>query len=179
MSHLFKLKFIFIIKVQVYSPWNLHEEIPGHFDFENGMLNLTDFFQAVKEADMFAMYRPGPYICAEWDLGGFPSWLLRDPNMRLRSNYKPYLDAVEKYFDKLMAVIKKFEFTTNRGPIIALQIENEFGGYGNTITNHNDTEYFKALEKMVTKNGFKELLYTSDPWATKQGTLPSFVNFCF
>jgi beta-galactosidase len=138
------------------------------------MLNLTDFFQAIKEADMFAMYRPGPYICAEWELGGFPSWLLRDPNMHLRSNYKPYLDAVEKYYDKLMAVVKKFEFTTSGGPIIALQIENEFASYGNTINNQNDAEYLKALENIVRKNGFKELLFTSDPWATRQGTLTGF-----
>jgi len=137
------------------------------------MLNLTDFLHAIKEADMFAMYRPGPYICAEWELGGFPSWLLRDPNMKVRSNYKPYLDAVAKYYEKLMAVVNKFQFT-NGGPIIALQIENEFGSYGNTINNHNDAEYLKELENMVRKSGFKELLFTSDPWATRQGTLTGF-----
>jgi beta-galactosidase len=136
------------------------------------MLNLTDFLHAVKEADLFAMYRPGPYICAEWDLGGLPAWLLRDPKMNLRSNYKPYLDAVENYYNKLMAVVKKFQFSSNGGPIIAMQIENEFSSYGNTIKNQNDAEYLKALENIVKKNGFNELLYTSDPGVTKQGTLP-------
>ncbi len=158
--------------MQFYSPWNLHEEIPGHFDFETGMLNLTDFLVAIKEADMFAMYRPGPYICAEWELGGYPSWLLRDPNMFFRSNYKPLLDAVEKYYNKLMAVVKNFQFTSNGGPIIALQIENEFSNFGNTINNPSDADYLKALENFVRKNGFNELLFTSDPNIAKHGTLP-------
>ncbi len=160
------------MQVQIYSPWNLHEEIPGHFDFETGMLNLTDFLLAIKEADMFAMYRPGPYICAEWELGGLPAWLLRDPNMSFRTNYKPYLDAVEIYYDKLMTVIKNFQFTSNGGPIITLQIENEFSNFANTITDPNAADYMKALENFVRKDGFNELLFTSDPRVTEQGTLP-------
>jgi beta-galactosidase len=157
--------------VQFYSPWNLHEEIHGHFDFETGMLNLTDFLVAIKETDMFAMYRPGPYICSEWELGGYPSWLLRDPNMFFRSNYKPLLDAVEKYYNKLMAVVKNFQFTSNGGPIIALQIENEFSNWGNT-NSPSDADYLKTLENFVRKNGFNELLFTSDPNIAKHGTLP-------
>jgi len=163
--------------VQFYTVWNLHEEIPGHFDFETGMLNLTQFLTAIKEADMFAIFRPGPFICAEWDLGGLPAWLLRDPKMHFRSNYKPFLEAVNKYFDRLMAVVKKFEFTSNGGPIIALQLDDEFGAYGNTIFHPEDVEYLKALENNVRKNGFNELLFTSDTWATKQGTLPGLKLF--
>ena len=146
----------------MYSPWNLHEEIPGHFDFETGMLNLTDFLHAIKEMDMFAMYRPGPYICAEWDLGGLPAWLLRDPNMKLRSNYTPYLNAVKRYFDKLIPIISDFQFSTKGGPIIAMQIENEFGRYGNTIDNKGDLEYLEFIKKTADNNGFKELYFTSD-----------------
>ena len=85
--------------VQLYLPWNLHEETPGHFDFVSPHLHLAKFLEEVKLADMFAIVRPGPYICAEWELGGFPSWLLRDPNMKLRSAYKPYLERVKKYWD--------------------------------------------------------------------------------
>ena len=124
---------------------------------------------------MFAMYRPGPYICAEWELGGFPAWLLRDPHMKVRSNYKPYLEAVDKYYSKLLNVVNKFQFTSNGGPIIAMQIENEFASYGNTQTKPEDVEYLKALENMVRKSGFNELLFTSDPWVTKQGTLPGLI----
>ncbi len=75
-----------------------------------------------------------------------------------------------------MAVVNKFQFTSNGGPVIALQIENEFGSYGNTA-NQNDAEYLKALENFVRKSGFNELLFTSDPGATKQGTLPGFYGF--
>jgi beta-galactosidase len=132
------------------------------------MLNLTDFLTAIKETDMFAIVKVGPFIRAEWELGGLPTWLLRDPKMNLRSNYKPFLDAVEKYYNKLMAVVNKFQFSSNGGSIIASQIENEFGGYGNTINNHNDAEYLKALEKNLRKNGFNELLFTSDTTPTKQ-----------
>jgi beta-galactosidase GanA len=145
-------------QVQFYTPWNLHEETPGHWDFETGLLNLSAFLKAIKEADMFALIRPGPYIYAEYEMGGFPAWLLRDPHMRLRSNYKPYMAAVEKYYSKVLSVIKDFEFSKNGGPIIALQLENEYEG----VKNENDLEYFTFLKDTVEKSGFKELLFTSD-----------------
>ena len=84
-----------------------------------------------KEADMFAIWRPGPYLCAEFEMVGFPSWLLRDPHMRLRANYGPYLNATEHYFKKLISIGKNHQFKDG-GPIIAVQVENEFGGGGNT-----------------------------------------------
>jgi beta-galactosidase GanA len=136
----------------------LHEETPGNFDFETGFLNLPSFLKAIKEADMFAVYRPGPFICGEWELGGYPAWLLRDPHMKFRSNYKPLMEATEKYFAKLFSIINEFEFS-NGGPIIALQLENEYGG----IHNNDDLEYITFLKNTVRKNGFKGLLFTSDP----------------
>ena len=63
--------------VQTYAPWNLHEETPDNWNFDNGFLNLKDFLKAAKEADMFVVFRIGPYICAEWEMGGYPAWLLR------------------------------------------------------------------------------------------------------
>jgi len=113
---------------------------------------------------MFAVYRPGPYICSEWDLGGLPSWLLRDPNMKLRSNYGPYLKAVEKYFEKVLEIAKDFQFTSNGGPIIAMQIENEYGGVRNT----QDLEYLTFLKDIVRKNGYEGLIFTSDPGNTAE-----------
>ncbi len=148
-----------LFQVQIYSPWNLHEETPGNWDFETGFLNLAAFLKAVKEADMFVIARPGPYICAEWEMGGFPAWLLRDPHMNLRSSYKPYLAAVEKYYLKVLSIFKDFEFSKNGGPIIAFQLENEYGG----VRNENDREYLYFLKDTVVKSGFKELLFTSDP----------------
>ncbi|CAG2110712.1 unnamed protein product [Medioppia subpectinata] len=148
--------------VQFYSPWNLHEETPDKFDFETGLLNISDFLMAIKEMDMFAMYRPGPYICAEWEFGGLPAWLLRDPNMKVRSSYKPFIDAVDRYWKRLFAVVQDFQFTTKGGPIIAVQIENEFGSFGNTAKHIHDSNYMKYLGIIARNHGIKELLFTSD-----------------
>jgi len=132
---------------------------------------LADFLKAVKEMDMFVMFRPGPYICSEWDLGGFPSWLLRDPHMNLRSNYKPYLTAVGKYFEKILEILNKYQFTKG-GPIIALQVENELGG----IYNAEQREYMTFLKDTITKSGFNELLfinnYNTIEVLKKNGTYP-------
>ena len=149
------------MQIQTYAPWNLHEETPDNFDFETGFLNLKEFLKAAKEADLFVVFRIGPYICAEWEMGGFPAWLLRDPHMKVRSNYKPYLTAVEKYFNKILAVINDYQFTKG-GPIIALQFENEFGG----IKNSADHEYFQFMRTTIEKSGFHELLFNCDSGMT-------------
>ncbi len=127
---------------------------------------------------MFAMYRPGPYICSEWELGGLPAWLLRDPHMQLRSNYTPYLNAVENYYKKLMSVIHDYQFTVKGGPIIAMAIENEFSSFGDTIGKKSDFDYLTFLKDISTKNGFKELYFSSDPGdnaALKHGSLPGII----
>ena len=97
-------------------------------------------------------------MCGEWDLGGYPSWLLKDPNMRLRSNYKSHLEAVGKYFDKVLPIVNQYQFSKG-GPIIAMQFENEFGG----IKNNNDLEYFNLMKDTIDKSGFKGLLTNCDP----------------
>jgi hypothetical protein len=158
-STLLKFKAAGLNAVQFYSPWNLHEETPGNWDFESSLLNLKEFLIAIKANDLFAVYRPGPYICAEWEMGGFPAWLLRDQHMNLRTDYKPYLDAVEKYYLKVISIVKDFQFSVNGGPIIALQIENEYGGAVNKVA----INYLTFLKDTVQKHGFKELLFTSDP----------------
>ncbi|KAJ6224721.1 hypothetical protein RDWZM_003266 [Blomia tropicalis] len=147
--------------VQMYVPWNLHEETEGKFDFESPLLNLGKFLDEVKAADMFAVVRIGPYICGEWDYGGFPAWLMRDPNLKLRTNYKPFLDKVSNYWSHLMPIINKRQFSVNGGPVIMLQIENEY--YGVNI--HHSNEYLNFLHDFVIKSGFKQLLFTSDPKA--------------
>ena len=154
-------------QILFYSPWNIHEEQQGHFDFETGYRNLADFLKAAKEADLFVHYRIGPYICGEWEFGGYPAWLLKDPNMRFRSNYKGHLQAVEKYFNKVLSIVNEYQFTKG-GPIIALQYENEFGG----IKNNNDLEYFTFLKNLIDKSGFKELLTNCDSGWHVRDALP-------
>lgn len=99
--------------VQVYVPWNRHEDTPGNFDFESPWLNLGNFLNEVKKADMFAVLRPGPFINAEWEFGGMPSWLLRDENMKPRTNYQPYLDRVNLYWTQVMKIINQHTFAPN------------------------------------------------------------------
>ena len=107
--------------------------------------------------DIFVYYRIGPYMCGEWELERYPAWLLKDPNMRLRSNYKLHLEATAKYFHQVLSIINEFQFTKG-GPIIALQYENEYGG----INNNNDLEYFNFMKDIIDKSGFKELLANCD-----------------
>ncbi|XP_075678635.1 beta-galactosidase-1-like protein 3 [Dermatophagoides pteronyssinus] len=151
--------------VQFYIPWNRHEPRPGQFDFDSYGLNLTEFLNEIRKADMFAIVRPGPYICAEWDLGGFPSWLLKDPHMKLRTPYDGYLEPVRKYYRKIFKIINQFQFTKNGGPIIALQVENElFGDFDNWQNVNQSLKYLDKLHQMIVdENHFEQLLFTSDP----------------
>lgn len=148
--------------VQLYLPWNLHEEKPGDFDFTSDHLNLAKFLEEIKAADMFAIVRPGPYICAEWEFGGFPSWLLRDPKMKLRSAYPGYLRRIKLYWEQAMKIINKYQFTgkENTGPVIMLQLENEYFG---AFWMEHSAEYLRFLQQITRDSGFKELLFTSDP----------------
>ena len=104
-DRLLKMKAAGLNTVQFYSPWNLHEEHSGEWNFENE-LDLNRFLTEIKQMDMLAMYRPGPYICAEWENGGIPAWLLRDPKLKVRTNYAPFLNATFNYFKKLAPIIK-------------------------------------------------------------------------
>ena len=153
-DRLMKAKAMGLNTVMTYVPWNLHESSPGKFNFRE-MYDVSNFIQEAQRLDLNVIVRPGPYICAELDFGGLPSWLLRDDNMKVRSMYKPFLTAVDRYFDKLLPMLAKLQ--ANRGgPIIAFQIENEYGSYG------NDINYMKYLYNGFRKRGITELLITSD-----------------
>jgi len=91
--------------------------------------NLAEFFKVVQEEGMWLILRPGPYVCAEWDLGGIPSYLLRIPDIKLRCLDPRYMAAAERFIGKLSEVIKPFMITKG-GPILMLQIENEYGSSG-------------------------------------------------
>jgi len=153
-DRLIKLKGMGLNTVETYIPWNLHEPHPGEFNFEDN-LSIVDFVHLAQMYGIFVILRPGPYICAEWDLGGLPSWLLRDPEMQLRSSYKPFLDAVDRYFGKLLPMLARLQFSKG-GPVIAFQIENEYGSYG------SDLHYLRHLKESFRKHGISELLFVSD-----------------
>ncbi|XP_036006073.1 beta-galactosidase-1-like protein 2 isoform X2 [Fundulus heteroclitus] len=155
-DRLLKMKACGLNTLATYVPWNLHEPERGAFNFQD-QLDLRAYISLAAEIGFWVILRPGPYICAEWDLGGLPSWLLQDKDMQLRTTYPGFVNAVNLYFDKLVSVVKPLMFE-NGGPIIALQIENEYGSYA------KDDEYMPFLKNCLQSRGVSELLLTSDNW---------------
>ncbi len=153
-DRLVKLKACGFNGVETYVPWNLHQPEPEKFNF-SGMADIGAFIETAAALDLFVIVRPSPYICSEWEFGGLPAWLLEDDNMRLRCSYQPYLDRVDAYYDVLMPKLKPY-LATNGGPVIAMQIENEYGSYG------NDTSYLEYLRDGMINRGIDVLLFTSD-----------------
>lgn len=149
-----KLKAMGCNTVETYVAWNIHEPKEGEFHFEEEN-DLCGFIELAQELGLYVILRPSPYICAEWEFGGFPAWLLTKPGIRLRCNNKVYLDCVERYYDKLIPMIVPYQFTKG-GPVLMLQIENEYGSYG------NDKEYLNALKTMMVERGIEIPFVTSD-----------------
>ena len=170
-DRLLKMKAGGLNTVTTYIPWNLHEKVKGYINF-GGNFDLGKFVETAKEVGLWVIIRPGPYICAEWEFGGLPAWLLHDPKMRVRtSSYKPYLDAVEAYFSKLMPYLGRWLHKTNQGPIIAFQVENEYGSI-----NRYDPNYLRFVAEQIIRYGNEELLITSDGAKfLENGTLPGIV----
>ena len=140
--------------VQTYVPWNAHEPRPGKFDF-SGMLDLAAYLALCDKKGLKVLLRPSPFICAEWELGGHPAWLLRDRDIVLRSSDPKYLSAVQSYYNRLIPEFLPY-LATNGGPIIAVAVENEYGGFG------NDHVYIDALTEMLRQGGVDVPLYTTD-----------------
>ena len=166
-DRLAKLRAMGLNTVETYVAWNLHEPRPGEFHFEDN-LDLVEYIRCAERHALRVIVRPGPYICAEWDLGGLPAWLLNDPGMRLRCCYPPYLQAVDRFLDALMPQLTPLQITRG-GPILAMQVENEYGSYG------NDKEYLRFLENGIRARGVDVLLFTSDgptDEMLQNGTLP-------
>lgn len=153
-DRLLKLKACGFNCVETYVPWNLHEPMEGKFNFD-GIANIEEFIRVAEKVGLYVIIRPSPYICAEWEFGGLPSWLLSDSNMKLRSFYLPYLEKVDNYYDVLLEKLVPL-LQTNGGPIIAMQIENEYGSFG------NDKKYLNYIKEAMITRGINVLLFTSD-----------------
>lgn len=153
-DRMLKMKAMGLNTLETYVSWNLHEDKPGQFDFQ-GILDVRKYIELAQKVGLKVIFRPGPYICSEWDFGGLPAWLLKDPNMKVRSNYPGYLKAVDRFFEKLIPLVTDLQHV-NGGPIIAVQIENEFGSYSSEV------EHLLYLKKLLLRTGIKELLFVSD-----------------
>lgn len=160
--------------ITTYVFWNLHEPRPGVYDF-SGQNDIAEYIREAQEEGLNIILRPGPYVCAEWELGGYPSWLLKDRSMVLRSQDAKYTAAVERWFARLAKEIDPL-LLKNGGPIIAVQVENEYGSFG------DDHAYMEALKTLLQKTGMApEVLYTADgPEQIPKGSLPELpavINF--
>lgn len=174
-DRLIKLKACGFNTVETYVAWNMHEPVEGKFCFE-GLADIVQFIELAGEVGLHVIVRPSPYICAEWEFGGLPAWLLQYPDIRLRCNDPLFLSKVDAYYDVLLPKLKPL-LCTNGGPVIAVQIENEYGSYG------NDLQYMEYLRQGLIKRGVDVLLFTSDGPTDQMlqgGTIPGVlatVNF--
>lgn len=162
-----KAKMMGLNAIETYLCHNLHEPEPGKFDF-SGMLDLEAFLDEVRRAGMYAIVRPGPYICAEWDNGGLPSWLSVQPGIEFRCMNPAFLAANDRFLNEVLPRVKKHLYTAG-GPVIMMQIENEYGSFG------NDKPYLEHIRKVFLDNGIDVPLFTSDGpenWMIQGGTLP-------
>ncbi|MGW4650687.1 glycoside hydrolase family 35 protein [Kitasatospora sp. NPDC004289] len=151
--------------VETYVPWNLHQPGPGELRTDGG-LDLSAFLDLAAAEGLHVLLRPGPYICAEWEGGGLPSWLLADPGILLRSQDPRYLAAVDDYFERLLPPLRR-HLATNGGPVIAVQVENEFGAYD------DDTAHLAHLARLLRRCGVDVPLFTCDqPADLARGSLP-------
>ena len=162
---LYNLKALGFNTVETYVPWNMHEPKKGQFDFQ-GILDIEKFLQIAQDLGLYAIVRPSPFICAEWEFGGMPAWLLTE-DMRIRSSDASYLQAVADYYDELLPRLVP-RLLDKGGNILMMQVENEYGSYG------EDKDYLRAIRQMMLDRGVDCPLFTSDgPWRAtlRAGTL--------
>lgn len=161
--------------ITTYAFWSQHEPEPGHWDFK-GQNDLRAYIKTAAEEGLKVILRPGPYVCAEVDFGGFPAWLLRTPGLRVRSMDSRYMAASARFLKRLAQEVGDLQ-SSRGGPILMLQVENEYGSYG------QDHDYMQAMFKQMRDAGFDAQLFTSDGGAERLfegGTLkqlPAVVNF--
>ncbi len=142
--------------VETYVAWNCHEPKEGQFCFD-GMYDLSKFLYMCEKMGLYVLLRPTPYICAEFDLGGVPSWLLKDRSITLRCNDERWLAPIRRYYKVLFDIVRPY-LSTNGGPIIMVAVENEYGFRG------NDRKYLQTMREMLVENGVDVPMFTTDPY---------------
>ena len=161
-----KLKNMGCNTVETYIPWNFHEPKKGEFLWD-GQRDVCRFIEIAQELGLYVIIRPAPFICAEWEWGGLPAWLLAEPEMRPRCSYEPFMKHVRDYYEVLLPKLVPYQID-HGGKIILMQIENEYGYYG------DDKAYMKFLADTMHELGVTVPFVTSDgPWgaAFKTGQL--------
>jgi len=151
--------------IGTYVFWNLHEPQKGKFDF-SGNNDIVEFVKIAQQEGLYVILRPSPYVCAEWEFGGYPYWLQNEKGLVVRSKEATYLAEYKKYIDEVGKRLAPLQIN-HGGNILMVQIENEYGSYG------SDKEYLDINRKLFQQAGFDGLLYTCDPAdAVANGHLP-------
>lgn len=162
-----KLKMMGCNTIETYIPWNVHEQHEGEYSFE-GINDIRHFIKLAQALDLYVIIRPATYICAEWEFGGQPYWLTTKSNLRLRANNEEYFAAMKTYYDHLFPQLIDLQ-VTHGGPIILMQVDNEYGAYG------NDKTYLYRVADLMKSEGVDVPLVTSDgPWNNylENGSIP-------
>jgi beta-galactosidase len=160
--------------VTAYVFWNEHEAQSGVFDF-TGQHDVAEFIREAQSEGLYVILRPGPYVCAEWEWGGYPAWLLKQHGIVVRSSDPKFMEPARRWLMRLGQELAPLQIG-NGGPIIAVQVENEYGSFG------NDHAYMEQIHQALVDAGFnKALLYTADgPEEVPDGSLPELpavINF--
>jgi len=151
--------------IGTYVFWNLHEPQKGHFDF-TGNNDVAEFVRIAKEEGLWVILRPSPYVCAEWEFGGYPYWLQNEKGLVVRSTNEKYIAQYRKYINEVGKQLAPMQIN-HGGNILMVQIENEYGSYG------ADKSYLELNRQLFKQAGFDGLLYTCDPAPdVKNGHLP-------
>lgn len=140
--------------IGTYVFWNAHEPVQGKYDF-SGNNDIAAFIKVAKEEGMWVVLRPSPYVCAEWEFGGYPWWLLKDSTVKVRSTDKRFIAAYTRYIKELSKQLIPL-LVTHGGNILMVQMENEYGSYS------NDKNYLDLNRKLFRKVGFDGILFTCD-----------------
>lgn len=144
--------------VCLYVFWNIHEQQEGRFDF-TGNNDVAEFCRLAQRNGLYVIVRPGPYVCAEWEMGGLPWWLLKKKDIRLREP-DPYFMERVKLFERKVGEQLASLTIQNGGPIIMVQVENEYGSYG------ENKAYVSAIRDIVRQSGFDKMTLFQCDWAS-------------
>ncbi|HBL34995.1 MAG TPA: beta-galactosidase [Porphyromonadaceae bacterium] len=159
--------------VATYVFWNAHEAEPGKWDF-SGDKNLAEFIRIAGEEGLHVILRPGPYACAEWEFGGYPWWLQNVDGLELRRDNPPFLKYTQLYINRLFQEVGHLQVTEG-GPVIMVQVENEFGSYVSQrkdISLEDHRRYNAKIKDQLLAAGFDVPLFTSDgTWLFEGGSL--------
>lgn len=168
------LKAMGLNAVATYVFWNFHEPEPGKWDF-SGDRNLAEYIKIAGEEGLMVILRPGPYVCAEWEFGGYPWWLQNVEGMELRRDNEQFLKYTRLYLNRLYQEVGKLQITKG-GPIIMVQAENEFGSYvaqRKDIPLEEHRAYNAKIVQQLKDAGFEVPMFTSDgSWLFEGGSVP-------